>query len=79
MSEPQPSSVFPSRGHVVFIIFTGKGEIKEKLKDYGSFFDAEVSDDSVHAMIVDPRFNYADIEAYIVELGGEIYIPPEEP
>ena len=66
-------------GHPTFILFSGKGTIKNSVKDYGMLFDAEVEDDSVHCLIVDPRFSTSDVGAYIVELGGTIYVRPPEP
>ena len=49
--------------------------VKTQVKDLnlGIFFEAEVGDDTIHAMIVDPRFARRDVEAYITELGGTVY------
>ena len=75
MSAPQPNNKTVNACHAAVIVFTGSGTIKDTLGDYGQFFEAEVQDDTVHAMIVDPRYNYKDIANYVVELGGAIYVP----
>jgi hypothetical protein len=60
------------------IVFTGKNTVKESMKDFGLFFETEVEDDTIHAMIVDPRFRMNDLLNYIVELGGVVYTEPPE-
>lgn len=76
MSAPTPNSGGEAHGHPTYIIFSGSGTIKESLGDYGIIFDTEVDSDTLHCMIVDPRFSTSDVEAYIVELGGEVCPPP---
>lgn len=79
MPAPQPQVVIPDISHAVVIVFRGSGTIKQSVRDYGIFFEAEVLDDTVHAMLVDPRFGHGAIQNHIVELGGEIYVAPPEP
>ena len=67
-------------GHPVYLIFTGSGTIKQSIKAYGIIFDTEVVDDTVHCIIIDPRFDTNDLATYIVELGGTVYVsPPNQP
>ena len=78
MSAPLPSNNGVAIGHVVYVIFSGSGTLKQSLNNYGLFFDAEVDDDSLHCLLVDPRFSAIGVNNYIKELGGTIYeIPPE--
>jgi len=77
MAAPEPSyELAMATGHPAYIMFSGPGTLKDDLGNFGLFFDAEVADDTVHCMVVDPRFSTADVEAYIVELGGEVYVQP---
>jgi len=79
MPAPQPRESLPGVGHPNYLIFTGSGTIKASIKDFGYVFDAEAFDDTVHAIIIDPRFSTSDVMDYIVELGGSVYEPPPEP
>jgi hypothetical protein len=79
MPAPQPDNSGVSIGHPVFLVFSGSGTIKTSLQNFGMFFDAEVDDDTLHCMLVDPRFGYGDVGNYIEELGGEVYHRPPEP
>lgn len=80
MPIPQPNMLRLSVGHPVYLLFTGAGTLKSGLRDFGYFFDAEVADDTVQCMIVDPRYNTEDVAGYIVERGGLVYVrPPEAP
>lgn len=78
MTTPNPNYSL-STGHPVYILFTGPRTIKHSLKDYGLLFDGEVADDTVHCILVDPRYSTSEVAAYIVELGGEIYVRVEPP
>ena len=79
MSAPTPSNNGVAIGHLVYVIFSGSGTLKQSLNSYGTFFDTEVDDDSLLCLVVDPRFSHADVTRYIVELGGAIYVSPPEP
>ena len=79
MPAPLPSNSGVTRGHPVYVIFTGSGTLKSSLVDYGIFFDTEVEDDTMHCMLIDPRFSRGDVESYIVELGGVVYEREETP
>ena len=76
---PLPSNNGVAIGHAVYILFSGVGTIKEYLKDYGIFFEAEVDDDSLHCLLLDMRFGLGSICDYIVALGGTVYERPPEP
>lgn len=74
MPVPTPKTTL-SWGWGVAIVFSATNpDVKAKLKELqlGIFFDLEVSDDTIHAMIVDPRFSVRDVENYIIELGGTV-------
>lgn len=79
MPAPQPLSVLPDISHAVVIVFRGNGAVKQAVQDYGIFFEAEVMDDTIHAMLIDPRYGHGAVQNYIVELGGDIYVAPPEP
>ncbi|HKZ77723.1 MAG TPA: hypothetical protein VJ124_05315 [Pyrinomonadaceae bacterium] len=76
---PLPSNNGVATGHAVYVLFSGVGTIKQYLKDYGIFFEAEVDDDGLHCMLVDPRFGVGSVLNYIVALGGTVYESPPEP
>lgn len=73
---PAPSSIekSPNVGHSTFIVFEGDPRLKGVLDNYGFVYSAEIGDNTKHAMIIDPRFDYGEICAYIVELGGTIIL-----
>lgn len=79
MPAPQPLSVIPDISHAVVIVFTGDHNIEASLNDFGIFFKKNVLNNTVHAMLIDPRYGHGAVQNYIVELGGTIYVaPPEE-
>ena len=79
MAAPQPINDDISISHIVFLIWSGSGTIKQSLKDYGISFDTEVGGDTVHCIMVDPRFGHDQIRDYIEELGGVVYRLPAAP
>lgn len=79
MGAPQADQLLPSTGHPNCIIFLARGNsIKEALAGYGHVFSTEVGGNTVHSMVVDPRFGTRSVLEYIVELGGVVYEPPQE-
>jgi len=78
MAAPEPVSIVPTVSHPNYIIFSARATILETLStNYGYIFTGEVEDNTVHAMIIDPRFSTRDVMDYITELGGVVFPSPE--
>ena len=75
MPAPEGNEKAPNVSHATFVVFTGPSRLRGIIDDYGYMFPAIIGDNTIHSMILDPRFDLTSLTNYIVELGGTVYVP----
>lgn len=80
MSAPEVARTQITYGHVGWLIYLGDEDVKEALDGtYGIHYgtEHEMDGQTLYCLQIDPRYTIADVTAYINELGGSAYTPPE--